>query len=135
MEKRSWINKRILWLVVAIGGILIGEAWWYFTRLRPADPDLRYLLMFFSAKDLEAAGDVSGAEAALRSAIHECPNRYEAYLALGDLVIKRGETNAAISNYTVALAHCGASPTNIVTIEAQRVERTLISNRIQRLRK
>ncbi len=120
MEKRWWINKRILLLVVAIGGILIGAAWWHFTRLRPADPDSRYLLMFFRAKDLEAAGDVSGTEAVLRSAIRECPNRYEAYLALGDLVIKRGETNAAISNYTAALAYCGASPTNIVTMHLVR---------------
>src|SRR5207245_7896997 len=107
MGKRWWKNKRILLLVGAIGGILIGEAWWHLTRLRPADPSSRYLLMFFRAKDLEAAGNVSGAEAILRSAISECPNRYEAYLALGDLMIKRGETNAGISNYTAALSYCG----------------------------
>ena len=122
-------------LVGAIGGILIGEAWWHFTRLRPPDPDSRYLLMFLRAKDLEAAGNVSGAETILRFAISECPNRYEAYLALGDLVIKRGETDAAISNYSAALSYCGASPTNIVTIDAQRAELTLISNRIHSLRK
>ena len=103
--------------------------------LKRRDPDMRYLVMVGQAGEMREQGDFVGAARLLRWAIKSSPMQYGAYLSLGDTLLKSGDTNAALSNYELALMYCGKSPTNALSSDAQRGERLLIEERIANLRR
>lgn len=98
------------------------------------DAETSYLLLLGKAEDLRHDARLIEAESALKSAIQLEANRYEAYNDLGNLLLSRGETNAALTNFDKALLYCGKSPTNLLSLQAQKNERALIEGKIQKLR-
>jgi len=89
---------------------------------------------YVHAVTLNRNGDMEGAIVELRMAIKEAPERYEAYHQLADILLQRGDTNGAISNYELALRYCGNGPTNLIPLKAQHAERVRIEEKIRQLR-
>ena len=125
--------RLVLWVVVGvIIGTVLGELSW---RLVPVqwkmDPNTLYTLKVDAADNMRQQGNFKGAEATLKSAIQLDPRRYEAYLDLGNLLLSKGQTNAALENYNAASLYCGRSPTNILSRDDQERERARISQKIE----
>jgi hypothetical protein len=135
-----WTKGRIvrlaLWIVIGlIIGLFLGEKFWRFTPVSwKMNANTLYLLKIGSANEMRQRGDSHGAEAALKSAIQLAPNRYEAYLDLGNLLLSDGETNRAIDNYKLASIYCGRSPTNLLSLDDQIRERAIIAQKIEGLK-
>lgn len=128
-------RRQTLWLAAGIAVICAIEIWWHRTPLLVrVNPDMYYLLMVGQAGEMRDKGDLKDAEETLKRAIARFPTWYNAYLSLGDTLLKAGDTNGALSNYRLALEYCGRTPTNYAPIEAQARERGMIENRIQHLK-
>lgn len=128
--------KAVLKVTMAVMvGLLLGKAVWFFVPKETLlDEHLLYLVALGTAFEKQKAGDRQGAKAALEAAIANWPRRYEAYMYLGNILRELGETNAAVSNYMMAIKYCGTSPTNIIPMEVQRRERERLIQRLQGLR-
>jgi tetratricopeptide (TPR) repeat protein len=124
-----------LGILVALCGYFLGDVAW---RMTPAgwklSADTRYLFHLGSAEDMRGRRDFHDAEATLKEAIQLCPNRYEAYYDLGNVLLSEGRTNAAMDNYKTALLYCGDGPTNLISHDEQLRQRAIISQRILILR-
>ncbi len=128
------IKYYILLGLFVIIGILLGHlCWTLIPKGWEYDSNKRFLIEYSLAKDLQQSGNIIAAENSFRSAIQINTKRYEAYLGYGNLLLSRGDTNTALSNYNQALKYCGKSPTNILSQEMQLHERKYISAIIQRL--
>jgi tetratricopeptide (TPR) repeat protein len=120
--------------LIIIVGIVVGTISWKLTPLNwKLGRNTHYMIRIAQAEDLRQKGDMLNAEAELYSAIRLLPTRYEAYLNLGDILLEKGNTNAALDNYNLALRYCGSSPTNVLPHELQERERNLIVERISEL--
>ncbi len=95
---------------------------------------MAYTVRLLEAHGLERQGDDEGAVTALNAAIGEDSERFEAYLSLADIRLRRGDTNEAILNYELALRYCGSSPTNVIPLTAQVRERVRIADKLRQLK-
>lgn len=119
----------------AFVGIIAGRLLWELMPVKGViDADTTYTLVIGKAEELRQKNNTAQAESVLKYAISLNPNRYEGYLDLGDLLLSRSETNAALTNYDAALLYCGHSPTNLLSIEDQVKERGLIIKKIHKIR-
>lgn len=133
MKTNKYGYEKVLLPMIIVAGLAAAFTWhsiWHKTQ----SSDNQYTVEFFKAKQLQESGDVNSAKTVLQSLIQESPNRYESYLALGDILLKQGDVNGARSNFEAALLYCGNGPTNLVPHEVQSKERLLISNRIESIR-
>ena len=134
-DKRLLIRKLLLLLLCIVAGIILADWFWAWTPIKwKVDLDTRYLLAYGRGVELTDKGDYDGAQAAFLAAITLSTNRYEAHLTLGNLLLSRGETNAALACFDMALLFCGDGPTNLVPRELQVRERLRIAEKIQKLR-
>lgn len=133
-KKQKWLNAVLKITLAVVVGVLLGTALWCLTpKDKLLDQDMLYFIALGTAFEKRNSGDLQGAEETLKTAIAKWPRRYEAHMYLGNLLLERGDTNGALSNYMMAVRYCGMSPTNFVPMEVQLRERARISERIRKL--
>ncbi len=134
-KNRPWLRKLCILASIVVLGLLLGEVVWNLTpvRFKPHFKE-RYSFAILAALEQQSAGDLRGAEAALRAAISIRSNSYQAYFILGDLLQSEGKTNAALACFEAALMRCGTTPTNDVPARMQSLDRLLLAEKIQVLR-
>ncbi len=133
-NKQRRLNAVLKVTLAVVVGLLLGKALWCLVpKEKLLDQDLLYLVALGTAFEKQKAGDLQGAKETLKAAIAKWPRRYEAYMYLGNILLELGETNAALSNYMMAIKYCGTSPTNFVPMEVQIRERERLIERLKKL--
>ena len=126
----------LLAVLAGLFGWFAGEIAWRMTPISwKMNANIRYELQLGTASDMRNNGNSTGAEAALKSAIRLNPKRYEAYYDLGNLLLAERMTNAAMENYTLALSYCGESPTDVLSVADQKIEREILSQKMEGLKR
>ena len=123
----------VLLALVLLSAVALGELVWQHARMWLVSPQAHYSLLLAEARELQGLRRDGEAERLIAEAARLCPERYEAYLFLGDLSLARKQTNEAIRLYNTALVYCGSTPTNLVSKATQSYERGLIEQKLEKL--
>lgn len=130
MPKYFWV---LIWMLIAIlTGVCLGGALWNVVPMAwKINKKSRYLIFLSTASNLQSEGNIQGAEFQLKNAIALKPDSYEAYAALGNLLLSRGHTNEALSAFRSALLHRESTDNTITPVQIRKFEWMEISNKVQ----